>query len=80
MKQNTVNPVKERRKLWLEASSELVKKRSTLTKVKITLNKLNYEEDIYTDELKLIRRHLSEPLADKIISLVVNNDYLKNRK
>jgi len=80
MKQNTVNPVKERRKLWLEASSELVKKRSTLTRVKITLNKLNYEEDIYTDELKLIRRHLSEPLADKIISLVVNNDYLKNRK
>ncbi len=80
MKQNTVNPVKERRKLWLEASSELVKKRSTLTKVKITLNKLNYEEDIYTDELKLIRRHLSEPLADKIISLIVNNDYLKNRK
>tara|TARA_R110002096_G_scaffold249997_7_gene442395 strand:- start:155 stop:397 length:243 start_codon:yes stop_codon:yes gene_type:complete len=80
MKQNTVNPINESRKLWLEASSELVEKRSTLTRVNITLNKLNYKEDIYIDELKLIRRHLSEPLADKITSLVVNNDYLKNRK
>tara|TARA_R110002072_G_scaffold17009_2_gene65406 strand:- start:7153 stop:7395 length:243 start_codon:yes stop_codon:yes gene_type:complete len=80
MKQNTVNPINESRKLWLEASSELVEKRSTLTRVNMTLNKLNYKEDIYIDELKLIRRHLSEPLADKITSLVVNNDYLKNRK